>query len=277
MALEFQRIEFQYGRKARLFTGLDLRIDNPATVLLGPNGAGKSTLMALAASQLSPHRGSVGWHGVNPAAGAGDRAAYRRAVAWLPQQITPVPGLSVREQVAYCGWLKGMSRAAAWQASAVALARVGLRELADRPGHRLSGGQLRRMGIAGCLAHHSELILMDEPTAGLDPTQRAVFRALVEELTSEVNVIVSTHQTEDLAGTYRQVVVLDRGQVRFQGATEEFHALAAEGGPGAGRGTDGSGRPTAAVPGPGSGTGTGTVTGAPSAEAAYARLIERET
>ncbi|CAN3979936.1 ATP-binding cassette domain-containing protein [Kitasatospora purpeofusca] len=262
MALEFQRIEFQYGRKAFLFTGLDLRIDNPATVLLGPNGAGKSTLMALAASQLSPHRGSVSWHGVNPASGAGDRAAYRRAVAWLPQQITPVPGLSVREQVAYCGWLKGMSRAAAWRASAVALARVGLGELADRAGNRLSGGQLRRMGIAGCLAHHSELILMDEPTAGLDPTQRAVFRALVEELTSEVNVIVSTHQTEDL-GTYRQVVVLDRGKVRFQGATEEFHALAAEGGA-AGVG---------AVPGP----GTGTVTGAPGAEAAYARLIERET
>ncbi|WP_063783306.1 ATP-binding cassette domain-containing protein [Streptomyces sp. XY431] len=288
MALEFQRIEFQYGRKACLFTGLDLRIDNPATVLLGPNGAGKSTLMALAASQLSPHRGSVSWHGVNPAAGAGDRAAYRRAVAWLPQQITPVPGLSVREQVAYCGWLKGMSRAAAWRASAMALARVGLGELADRAGHRLSGGQLRRMGIAGCLAHHSELILMDEPTAGLDPTQRAVFRTLVEELTSEVNVIVSTHQTEDLIGTYRQVVVLDRGQVRFQGATEDFHALAAEGGTAAGSGngrgssgngteygTDGSGRPTTAVPG--RGTGTGTAAGAPSAEAAYARLIERET
>ncbi|MDY0813543.1 ATP-binding cassette domain-containing protein [Kitasatospora purpeofusca] len=274
MALEFQRIEFQYGRKASLFNGLDLRIDNPATVLLGPNGAGKSTLMALAASQLSPRRGSVSWHGVDPAAGAGERAAYRRAVAWLPQQITPVPGLSVREQVAYCGWLKGMSRAAAWRASAVALARVGLGELADRSGQRLSGGQLRRMGIAGCLAHHSELILMDEPTAGLDPTQRAVFRALVEELTSEVSVIVSTHQTEDLVGTYRQVVVLDRGQVRFQGATEEFHALAAEGatGSGSGAGAD-SGRPTAAVPGP----GTGTVAGAPSAEAAYARLIERET
>ncbi|MFE7189896.1 ATP-binding cassette domain-containing protein [Kitasatospora sp. NPDC057541] len=260
MALEFHRIDFQYSRKALLFTGLDLRIDNPATVLLGPNGAGKSTLMALAASQLSPHRGLVTWRGVNPAAGDGDRAAYRRAVAWLPQQITPVPGLSVREQVAYCGWLKGMSRTAAWRASAGALARVGLSGLADRPGHQLSGGQLRRMGIAGCLAHHSELILMDEPTAGLDPTQRAVFRSLVEELTGEVGILVSTHRTEDLAGTYRHVVVLDRGQVRFQGATEEFHALAAVG---------------RAAPGGLSGADGGSRT--PSAEAAYARLIERET
>ncbi|MET8700165.1 ATP-binding cassette domain-containing protein [Kitasatospora sp. NPDC004723] len=260
MALEFHRIDFQYSRKALLFTGLDLRIDNPATVLLGPNGAGKSTLMALAASQLSPHRGLVTWRGVNPAAGGGDRAAYRRAVAWLPQQITPIPGLSVREQVAYCGWLKGMSRTAAWRASAGALARVGLSGLADRPGHQLSGGQLRRMGIAGCLAHHSELILMDEPTAGLDPTQRAVFRSLVEELTGEVGILVSTHRTEDLAGTYRHVVVLDRGRVRFQGATEEFHALAAVG---------------SAVPGGPEGADGGS--GTPSAEAAYARLIERET
>ncbi|MFC5661815.1 ATP-binding cassette domain-containing protein [Kitasatospora misakiensis] len=287
MALEFHRIDFHHSRKASLFTGLDLRIDNPATVLLGPNGAGKSTLLALAASQLSPHRGSVDWRGVNPATGGGDRAAYRRAVAWLPQQITPVPGLTVREQVAYCGWLKGMSRTAAWRASAVALARVGLGELADRPGHQLSGGQLRRMGIAGCLAHHSELILMDEPTAGLDPTQRAVFRSLVEELASEVSVIVATHQTEDLAEMYRHVVVLDRGQVRFQGTTEEFHAVAAGGGGagGTGRtegtGTDRHGRPATAVPGPGpgpgAGAGPGPVSGVPSAEAAYARLIERET
>ncbi|MFE6871135.1 ATP-binding cassette domain-containing protein [Kitasatospora sp. NPDC057692] len=280
MALEFHRVDFQHSRKALLFTGLDLRIDNPATVLLGPNGAGKSTLLALAASQVSPHRGFVSWHGVNPAAGGGDRAAYRRAVAWLPQQITPVPGLTVREQVAYCGWLKGMSRTAAWRASAGALARVGLAGLGDRAGHQLSGGQLRRMGIAGCLAHHSELILMDEPTAGLDPAQRSVFRSLVEELTGEVSIVIATHRTEDLAGAYRQVVVLDRGRVRFQGAAEEFHALAADGrSAGAvGDGSDGApGDGPDGGPGGGPGEGPRGGSGTPTAEAAYARLIERET
>ncbi|MEV7782842.1 ATP-binding cassette domain-containing protein [Kitasatospora sp. NPDC088351] len=247
MTLEFHRVDFQYTQKAQLFTGLALRIDNPATVLLGPNGAGKSTLMALAATQLTPGHGSVSWRG-RTATGRGELAAYRRAVAWLPQQVTPVPGLSVREQVAYSGWLKGMSRGAAWHASAGALERVGLAQLADRGGHQLSGGQLRRMGIAGCLAHHSELILMDEPTAGLDPAQRGMFRSLVEDLADEVHVIVSTHQTEDLADTYRHVVVLDQGEVRFQGGTEEFHALAA--------GASGSPRERA--------------------EAAYTRLVERE-
>ncbi|MEV0531999.1 ATP-binding cassette domain-containing protein [Kitasatospora sp. NPDC050463] len=249
MTLEFHRIDFRYTRKAGLFAGFALRIDDPATVLLGPNGAGKSTLMALAASQLAPRQGSVSWRGQTPTGHRG-RAAYRRAVAWLPQQVTPVPGLSVREQVAYCGWLKGMSRAEAWQASAGALERVGLAPLADRRSHRLSGGQLRRLGIAGCLAHRSELILMDEPTAGLDPAQRGMFRTLVEDLAGEVSVIVSTHQTEDLAATYRHVVVLDQGRVRFQGGIEAFHALAT---------------------GPDTGLGTGA-----GAEAAYTRLVERE-
>ncbi|WP_431042509.1 ATP-binding cassette domain-containing protein [Streptomyces sp. P1-3] len=224
MALNFRGVVFHYNRKTTVLDEFDLGIDSPATVLLGPNGAGKSTLLALAASHLKPTRGAVTWRGRNPAARR-NVTAYRKAVAWLPQQIASVPGLTVREQVAYAGWLKGMSRADAWNASASALARVGLSKVADRRSHQVSGGQLRRMGIAGALTHRSELILMDEPTAGLDPTQRRVFRSLLEELADDVHVIVSTHQTEDLAELYQHVVVLDRGTVRFQGTTAQFHAL----------------------------------------------------
>ncbi|TLQ42049.1 ATP-binding cassette domain-containing protein [Streptomyces marianii] len=226
MALVFTDLCFRYGRRTDVFSGLGLRVDSPATVLLGPNGAGKSTLMALAASQLTPVRGRISWRDVAPASRR-ERTAYRKAVAWIPQQITPVPGLTVREQVAYAGWLKGLTRTTAWEASARALERVRLGELSDRKSHQVSGGQLRRMGIAGALTHSSELILMDEPTAGLDPQQRAVFRSLVEELGQSVQVLVSTHQTEDLADLYSHVIVLDRGTVRFQGTTQEFHALAA--------------------------------------------------
>ncbi|MFE5853440.1 ATP-binding cassette domain-containing protein [Streptomyces sp. NPDC056500] len=225
MVLAFKDLDFRYGRKTGVFNGLGLRVDSRSTVLLGPNGAGKSTLMALAASQLIPSQGWVSWRDLSPT-GRRDRRRYRKAVAWIPQHITPIPGLNVREQVAYSGWLKGMSRSAAWEASGRAVSRVGLADLAQRKSHQVSGGQLRRMGIAGALTHHSELILMDEPTAGLDPQQRAVFRSLVEELCDHVQVIVSTHQTEDLADLYRNVVVLDRGVVRFQGTTEEFHSLA---------------------------------------------------
>ncbi|MFG2292646.1 ATP-binding cassette domain-containing protein [Streptomyces sp. NPDC048603] len=247
MVLVLDDITFGYSARTPVFSGFGLVADASATVLLGPNGAGKSTLLGLAASQLSPARGSVSFGGARP-----DRrglAAYRRRVAWIPQQITPVPGLTVREQVAYAGWLKGMDRRAAWEASGRALERVGLADLAGRRSNRLSGGQLRRTGIAGALCHSSELILMDEPTAGLDPVQRRVFRELVAELSRTVQVVVSTHQTEDLADLYDRVVVLDRGAVRFRGSPAEFHALAPDG-------TSGSGRERA--------------------EAAYGRLVGRE-
>ncbi|MGW6974279.1 ATP-binding cassette domain-containing protein [Streptomyces sp. NPDC054952] len=228
MPLVFDGVTFRYTRRNDVFDGFDLHLDSPATVLLGPNGAGKSTLMALASSQLRPHGGRLSFKELDPAKRR-ERAAFRRQVAWIPQQVTPMPGLTVREQVAYAGWLKGMSRSDAWQASERALGRVLLGKLADRKSHQVSGGQLRRMGIAGALTHRSELILMDEPTAGLDPQQRSMFRRLVEELTGDVQVLVSTHQTEDLFDLYSQVVVLDEGTVRFQGTTAQFHELADHG------------------------------------------------
>ncbi|MBP2584664.1 ABC-type multidrug transport system ATPase subunit [Streptomyces sp. PvR006] len=227
MALIFQGLTFRYGRKADVFSDFSGHIEGPSTVLLGPNGAGKSTLMALAASHLVPRSGTVTWNGT-ASSSRRERATYRRAVAWIPQQITPIPGLTVREQVAYAGWLKGLSRTVAWENSANAIARVRLEKLADRKSHQLSGGQLRRMGIAGALTHQSEIVLMDEPTAGLDPTQRRVFRDLVTQLSQSVSVVVSTHQTEDLADLYQDVIVLAAGRTMFQGSTQEFHALAGQ-------------------------------------------------
>ncbi|GGX36716.1 ATP-binding cassette domain-containing protein [Streptomyces noursei] len=124
-----------------------------------------------------------------------------------------------------------MSRSDAWDASRDALARVKLGSLAERKSHQLSGGQLRRMGIAGTLVHSSEIVLLDEPTAGLDPSQRQIFRDLVTQLLADIQVVVSTHQTEGLDAMYDHVVVLDKGQVRFEGDTDDFLALAAPGTP----------------------------------------------
>ncbi|MFJ2598663.1 ATP-binding cassette domain-containing protein [Streptomyces erythrochromogenes] len=227
MTLRLNGIGFRYTRSTTVFDGFNLTISSPATVLLGPNGAGKSTLMGIAATHLQAERGTVSWRDKTPA-GRRETVAYVRAVAWLPQEIVAIPGLTVREQVAYMGWLKGMSRSAAWEASQQALERVRLTDLANRRSHQLSGGQKRRMGLAGALTHRSELILMDEPTAGLDPTQRKIFRGLLDSLRGDVHIVVSTHQTEDLADSYSEVVVLDRGTVRFQGPTEEFHSLAGD-------------------------------------------------
>ncbi|MFJ4827528.1 ATP-binding cassette domain-containing protein [Streptomyces bacillaris] len=193
-------------------------------MLLGPNGAGKSTLMLLGASALAPDAGRVTWEGLD-SCNRRDRKNYRRRVGWLPQSISPVPGLTVREQAAYAGWLKGLSKREAWDRSATALERVRLAELAERRGHELSGGQLRRLGIAQTLVHQAELVLLDEPTAGLDPVQRGVFRDLVADLSDKVHFIVSTHQTEDLAEIYDTVMVFDSGMPAFQGTTKEFFSL----------------------------------------------------
>ncbi|MEU6757350.1 ATP-binding cassette domain-containing protein [Streptomyces sp. NPDC046685] len=225
MTLRLTGIGFRYTRSTAVFDGFNLSLSSPATVLLGPNGAGKSTLMGLAATHLRAETGTVSWRDRIPGSRR-DRVDYVRAVAWLPQEIVAIPGLRVREQVAYMGWLKGMSRTAAWEASRDALERVKLTDLAGRRSHQLSGGQKRRMGLAGALTHKSELILMDEPTAGLDPTQRKIFRNLLDTLRDDVHIVVSTHQTEDLADSYSEVVVLDQGAVRFQGSTQEFHSLA---------------------------------------------------
>ncbi|MFD3513630.1 ATP-binding cassette domain-containing protein [Streptomyces sp. NPDC058657] len=225
MSLTFEKCTFRYGRTTTVLNELDLTIEHRSTVLLGPNGAGKSTLLSIAASCLQPTSGTVSWRGLTPSRG-GARTAYRKAVGWLPQEVKPMPGLTVRENVAYVGWLKGLSRRDAWDSSKPALARVRLESLAHRKSHQLSGGQLRRMGIAGTLVHRSEVLLLDEPTAGLDPSQRQAFREIITDLASDVHVVVSTHQTEDLDSLYDRVVVLDQGRVRFQGDIHDFLALA---------------------------------------------------
>ncbi|WP_336051242.1 ATP-binding cassette domain-containing protein [Streptomyces sp. CA2R101] len=228
MPISISDCSFMYRRGVPVLEGLSLSFGHGATVLLGPNGAGKSTLLGIAASALRPASGHVRIGGLD-ARSRKDVREYRRRVGWLPQQVKAVPGLRVREQVAHAGWLKGMSRAEAWKASKRALDQVDLTDLSMRRTTELSGGQKRRLGIAQALVHSAEVVLMDEPTAGLDPSQRATFRDLVGRLSSSVAIVVSTHQTEDLADIYQSVVVLDQGRVRHQGAVGSFLALAPAG------------------------------------------------
>lgn len=223
--LEISRCTFGYRRGVHVLDNLSLTFERGCTVLLGPNGAGKSTLLAITASAINPKSGQVSLQRLTPDS-AKARKAYRSQVGWLPQQVKPVAGLQLREQVAYAGWLKGMSRRAAWDSAALALDRVGLGALRERSGRQLSGGQLRRLGIAQTLVHGACFVLMDEPTAGLDPHQRGVFRDLIGELSQTTSFVVSTHQTEDLAEIFDSVVILDQGTVCFQGPVPAFLATA---------------------------------------------------
>jgi ABC-type multidrug transport system ATPase subunit len=149
----------------------------------------------------------------------------------MPQRITAMTALTAREQVAYTGWLKGMSRRAAWDAAERALARVDLAGKAATRANRLSGGELRRLGVASALVHDARVLLLDEPTAGMDPRQRRVFRDVLASLAGEVRILLSTHDVADLAGESDQVTVLDGGRIVFHGDTAGFLAHAPAGVP----------------------------------------------
>ncbi|MBF4609250.1 ATP-binding cassette domain-containing protein [Curtobacterium sp. VKM Ac-1393] len=230
MAVEIDELAFGYRRDHQVISGLSTVFPSGASVLLGPNGAGKSTLLGLIADTLRPPAGMIRVEGLGSPSDRGNRRRYRRGVAWLPQLSGAFPGLTTREHVAYCGWLKGLSRSDAWDRATAALTAVDLAARADVRATTLSGGQIRRLGVAGALVSGAQWILLDEPTAGLDPAQRSRFAQVMQNLPTEVSVIVSTHQTEDVAATYDHVTVLVDGHVPFSGSvdafTEPFETLA---------------------------------------------------
>lgn len=122
------------------------------------------------------------------------------------------------------GWLKGMDRGSAWDRAPEALARVEMADLAKERTNRLSGGQLRRVGVACALVHQASVLLLDEPTAGMDPRQRRVFRDLLASLKGEVRVLMSTHDVADLAEEADHVSVLTAGRLVLNGPTADFLA-----------------------------------------------------
>jgi ABC-2 type transport system ATP-binding protein len=128
----------------------------------------------------------------------------------------------VREHVAYAGWLKNMSKDDAWTASKRALELVDLSDRADHQVQKLSGGQQRRVGIAGALVHDARVILLDEPTAGLDPAQRRKFRDVLELIANGRIVVMSSHDTDDVANMFDEAAVIREGELVFQGTLERF-------------------------------------------------------
>ena len=206
-----------YGKKL-ILDDISLELENGLYGLLAPNGAGKTTLLKLIVTLLSPDRGEILWNGA-PVQKLG--ASYREIIGYLPQQFgyykynTPVQYLD------YLAALKGLPREGLREKILSLLETVGLSDVAQVKMRKFSGGMIRRVGIAQALMGDPKLLILDEPTAGLDPKERARFRNLIAEMSKDRIVILSTHIVSDVESVSGRVLMLkDRRLIRNQPAAK---------------------------------------------------------
>src|SRR6266705_5659450 len=222
MYIELTDLTRRFGR-SQAVAGVSLEAGPGVFGLLGPNGAGKTSLLRMMATVIAPSSGRMRLLGRDPGA-YGQRRQIRRRLGYLPQNLGYYPAFTVVEFVEYFALLKEMPPARVPAAVAAAVERVDLGGKAKAKLRTLSGGMLRRVGIAQAIVNDPELLLLDEPTAGLDPEQRVAFRALLREVGQRATVVVSTHLVEDVGAACDQVALLHDGQLVFCGTPDELTA-----------------------------------------------------
>ncbi len=210
----------------RALSGVSFSTGTGVIGLLGPNGAGKTTLLRIAATVIAPEAGRLRLLGFDPAR-PDDRLALRRRLGYLPQEPGFYGHFSAFDFVDYVAILKEMTdRRPRHDEVRRVLAAAGLEDQSGKKIKKLSGGMRRRLGLAQALLGKPDLLILDEPTAGLDPEQRLRFRELVSGIGEHRTVLLSTHQTEDVATLCHRVVVLTGGEVRFDGSVPALADLA---------------------------------------------------
>ena len=214
MGIELMHLTRQFGAKIAV-RDLTLSIGGGMHGLLGPNGAGKTTLMRMLCTLLAPTAGEAALDGIPLTS----KREIRRIVGYLPQDFSFYPGFTVQETLDYLGLLSEMKDSAARRR------RIGdMLELTNLTGQRktkvrqLSGGMRRRLGIAQVLLHDPSIVVVDEPTAGLDPEERIRFRNLLVTLSGGKTVLFSTHIAEDILQTCPNVAILHEGSLRYAGS-----------------------------------------------------------
>ncbi len=222
MNVEMSGLTRRFGRTTAV-AGVDLQAGPGVFGLLGPNGAGKTSLLRVMATVVPPTSGRLRLLGRDPGQ-YGPRREIRRRLGYLPQNLGYYPGFTVAEVVENFALLKEMPAARVPAAVAAAVERVELGGKAKARLRTLSGGMLRRAGIAQAIVNEPELLLLDEPTAGLDPEQRVAFRGLLRDLGQRATVVVSTHLVEDVGAACARVALMDRGEIVFHGTPADLTA-----------------------------------------------------
>lgn len=187
--------------------------------LLGVNGAGKTTLMRMLCTLLRPTTGEILWDGKNIFKLGED---YRNVLGYLPQNFGYYPELSIYDYMMYIASIKGIRQGAARKRTKQLLGQVGLAKYEKRKMKTLSGGMVRRAGIAQAMLNNPKILVLDEPTAGLDPNERIRFRNLISELSEDRLVLLSTHIVSDVEFIANQIMLMKNGQFFYTGTTENL-------------------------------------------------------
>lgn len=217
MQLNVRNLGKQYKRDFWGLKGFSLEINAGILGLLGPNGAGKSTFMRMLATITRPTEGSITWNGKDILKSPD---SLRDVLGYLPQDFGVYPNLNAVEFLEYMAAIKGLDARTASRRIDELLQLVNLVEAARRPLGGYSGGMKQRVGIAQALLNDPQLLIVDEPTVGLDPEERVRFRNLLSDLSGERIVILSTHIVSDVEATATQIALVNKGQLLHQAAPE---------------------------------------------------------
>lgn len=215
--LELKNISKKYGRVTAL-KSINITLGSGTYALLGPNGSGKSTMMNIISGILPPTDGEILYNG------QGIRSlgtAYRERIGYMPQYPGMYPSFTVRDFLLYMSELKGLPRGNEGEVDYI-LRRVELDDCVDRKISALSGGMKQRLSLAQAVLGSPEIIILDEPTAGLDPKQRIAVRNFISETASDRTVLWATHIVPDIEGIAREVIILKQGEVTDIAAPEKL-------------------------------------------------------
>ncbi len=219
MKLCIENVGKRYGGNVWALRRFSLELKPGVLGLLGPNGAGKTTLMNILATITKASEGTVTWNGADVAK---DPNALRTVLGYLPQDFGVYPNLSAQEFLEYLAAVKGLDATAARRRIDQLLNVVNLADVRGRPLGGFSGGMKQRIGIAQALLNDPRLLIVDEPTAGLDPEERVRFRNLLSDLSGERIVILSTHIVSDVEATATDIALISNGALVAHASPEDL-------------------------------------------------------